>query len=118
MNHNNWKLLSQGEFFCYYENNKYRFINYCEVVITKDGDICLPIHASHKDIMRDLVKEYNGDYPDMNDDILDLVIRTNSICVSYDNQVMYRDFYSKPQKNAFDLLKSLRLINENIQIIK
>ena len=114
MNEKRWILLSPGSFFCYYNTHKNNFMKYCEIVITKDGQICMPINTSHKNILMDLIREYTGEYPDDTLGLPDLVKLSNAVCVSYEYQLLYNDFYSKEQKQAYELLLSLRLIKENI----
>lgn len=114
-----WFLTSIGGFMCYYETHKSKFVKYCEIVITRDGDICLPIMCGHGEMLRDLCKEidpklaYNkraGEY--------EILTATRAITVSYLDQIMVEDFYSEKQKFAYDVLLSNNLIVDNLHIIK
>ena len=114
-----WVLLSPGAFFCYYETNKEKFRFYCEVVITRDGQICLPISCGHGDILRDLCKEIDPETEkDPRSGLYELLTVTRAITVSYMNQIMVEDFYSEEQKYAYDFLVSLNLILKNMFISK
>lgn len=114
MNKKKWALLSIGSFICYYLMHKNNFIRYCELVITKDGQICMPLRTSHKNILIDLVREYNGRIPDDGISINELVKMTDSVCVSYENQLLHNSFYSKEQEYAYKALVNNSLIKENI----
>ena len=83
MNKKKWVLLSIGSFICYYSIHKHNFIQYCELVITKDGQICVPLQTSHKNILIDLVREYTGRIPDDGIGINELVKMTDSVCVCH-----------------------------------
>ena len=114
-----WVLLSPGAFFCYYETNKEKFRFYCEVVITRDGQICLPIQCGHGDILRDLCKEIDPETEkDPRSGLYELLTVTRAITVSYMNQIMVEDFYSEEQKYTYDFLVSLNLILKNMLISK
>lgn len=114
-----WVLLSPGSFFCYYSTHKEKFRFYCEVVITRDGQICLPIRCGHGDILRDLCKEIDPETEkDPRSGLYELLTVTRAITVSYMNQIMVEDFYSKEQKDAYDFLVSLNLILRNLKISK
>lgn len=114
-----WVLLSPGAFFCYYETNKEKFRFYCEVVITRDGQICLPISCGHGDILRDLCKEIDPETEkDPRSGLYELLTVTRAITVSYMNQIMVEDFYSEEQKYTYDFLVSLNLILKNMFISK
>ena len=114
-----WVLLSPGAFFCYYETNKEKFRFYCEVVITRDGQICLPIQCGHGDILRDLCKEIDPETEkDPRSGLYELLTVTRAITVSYMNQIMVEDFYSEEQKYTYDFLVSLNLILKNMFISK
>lgn len=119
MNSKRWMLLSVGAFFCYWETHRYKFKFYCEVVITRDGQICLPISCGHGGILRDLCKEIDPETEkDPRSGLYELLTATRAITVSYMNQIMVEDFYSKEQKDAYDFLASLDLIQENMLISK
>lgn len=114
-----WVLLSPGAFFCYYSTHKEKFRFYCEVVITRDGQICLPIQCGHGDILRDLCKEIDPETEkDPRSGLYELLTVTRAITVSYMNQIMVEDFYSEEQKYAYDFLVSLNLILKNMLISK
>ena len=114
-----WVLLSPGAFFCYYSTHKEKFRFYCEVVITRDGQICLPIQCGHGDILRDLCKEIDPETEkDPRSGLYELLTVTRAITVSYMNQIMVEDFYSKEQKDVYDFLVSLNLILRNLKISK
>ena len=114
-----WVLLSPGAFFCYYSTHKEKFRFYCEVAITRDGQICLPIQCGHGDILRDLCKEIEPETEkDPRSGLYELLTVTRAITVSYMNQIMVEDFYSKEQKDAYDFLVSLNLILRNLKISK
>ena len=114
-----WMLLSIGSFLCYYYTHKDRFKYYCELVITRDGQICLPISCGHGDILRGLCKEIDPETEkDPRSGLYELLTATRAITVSYMNQIMVEDFYSKEQKDAYDFLASLNLIQENMLISK
>ena len=114
MNEKRWILLSPGSFFCYYNTHKNNFMKYCELVITKDGQICMPLRTSHKNILIDLVREYNGRIPNDGISINELIKMTDSVCVSYENQLLHNSFYSKEQEYAYKALVNNSLIKENI----
>lgn len=114
-----WVLLSPGAFFCYYSTHKEKFRFYCEVVITRDGQICLPIQCGHGDILRDLCKEIDPETEkDPRSGLYELLTVTRAITVSYMNQIMVEDFYSEEQKYTYDFLVSLNLILKNMLISK
>ena len=114
-----WVLLSPGAFFCYYSTHKEKFRFYCEVVITRDGQICLPIQCGHGDILRDLCKEIDPETEkDPRSGLYELLTVTRAITVSYMNQIMVEDFYSEEQKYTYDFLVSLNLILKNMFISK
>ena len=114
-----WILLSPGAFFCYYSTHKEKFRFYCEVVITRDGQICLPIQCGHGDILRDLCKEIDPETEkDPRSGLYELLTVTRAITVSYMNQIMVEDFYSEEQKYTYDFLVSLNLILKNMFISK
>lgn len=114
-----WMLLSIGSFLCYYYTHKDRFKYYCELVITRDGQICLPISCGHGGILRDLCKEIDPETEkDPRSGLYELLTATRAITVSYMNQIMVEDFYSKEQKDAYDFLASLNLVQENMLISK
>lgn len=114
-----WVLLSPGAFFCYYSTHKEKFRFYCEVVITRDGQICLPISCGHGDILRDLCKEIDPETEkDPRSGLYELLTVTRAITVSYMNQIMVEDFYSKEQKDVYDFLVSINLILRNLKISK
>ena len=114
-----WVLLSPGAFFCYYSTHKEKFRFYCEVVITRDGQICLPIQCGHGDILRDLCKEIDPETEkDPRSGLYELLTVTRAITVSYMNQIMVEDFYSEEQKYSYDFLVSLNLILRNLKISK
>lgn len=114
-----WILLSPGAFFCYYSTHKEKFRFYCEVVITRDGQICLPIQCGHGDILRDLCKEIDPETEkDPRSGLYELLTVTRAITVSYMNQIMVEDFYSEEQKYSYDFLVSLNLILRNLKISK
>lgn len=119
MENKRWILLSPGAFFCYYETHKEKFRFYCEVVITRDGKICLPIRCGHGDILRDLCKEIDPETEkDPRSGLYELLTVTRAITVSYMNQIMVEDFYCKEQKDTYDFLLSLNLILRNLKISK
>ena len=119
MNSKRWMLLSVGAFFCYYSTHKEKFRFYCEIVITRDGQICLPISCGHGEILRDLCKEIDPETEkDPRSGLYELLTATRAITVSYMNQIMVEDFYSKEQKDAYDFLVSLNLIQKNMLISK
>lgn len=114
-----WVLLSPGAFWCYYNIHKDKFRFYCEVVITRDGNICLPIQCGHVQILRDLCKEIDPNTEaDIRSGLYELLTATRAITVSYMNQIMVEDFYSMEQKYAYDFLASLNLIQKNMFISK
>lgn len=112
-----WVLLSPGAFFCYYSTHKDKFRFYCEVVITRDGNICLPIQCGHGQILRDLCKEIDPDTEaDIRSGLYELLTATRAITVSYMNQVMVEDFYSKKQRESYEFLVNLGLIWRSLKI--
>ena len=113
-----WVLLSPGAFFCYYSTHKEKFRFYCEVVITRDGQICLPIQCGHGDILRDLCKEIDPETEkDPRSGLYELLTVTRAITVSYMNQISADDFYSKEQEDTYNLLVHLGLILKNLKIL-
>ena len=119
MTNKKWVLLSIGSFLCYYHIHKDRFKYYCEVVITRDGQICLPISCGHGEILRDLCKEIDPETEDNpRSGLYELLTATRAITVSYMNQVMVEDFYCNEQKHAYDTLVSLNLIQKILLISK
>ena len=113
-----WILLSPGAFFCYYETHKEKFRFYCEVVITRDGQICLPLHCGHTEILRDLCREIDPELEaDIGSGLYELLTVTRAISVSYMNQISADDFYSKEQEDTYNLLVHLGLILKNLKIL-
>lgn len=113
-----WVLLSPGAFFCYYETHKEKFRFYCEVVITRDGQICLPLHCGHTEILRDLCREIDPELEaDIGSGLYELLTVTRAISVSYMNQISADDFYSKEQEDTYNLLVHLGLILKNLKIL-
>ena len=110
-------LLSVNSFYLYYLTHKDKFRFYCEVVITRDGMICLPLQCGHTEILRDLCKEIDPKTEaDVRSGLYELLTSTRAITVSYLNQIIVEDFYSKEQKYAYDVLVDSHLILRNIHI--
>ena len=91
---------------------------YCELVITRDGKICLPISCGHEEILRNLCKEIDPETEkDPRSGLYELLTATRAIRVSYLGQTMVEDFYCKIQKHAYDTLVSLNLIQKNLLML-
>lgn len=119
MHNKRWILLSRGSFFCYYSTHKEKFRFYCEVVITRDGQICLPIQCGHGDMLRDLCKEVDSKIiADPRAGLYELLTATRAITVSYMNQIIVEDFYSVEQEETYEFLVSLGLILRNLKTIE
>lgn len=112
-----YTILSAIDFLYYVETHKFKFINYCELVISREGDILLPFNIGHLDLLWELAKTILGkisEYQYMNNSLYELLTLTKAIAVSYEYQLISDDFYSEEQKQVYNLLVANKLIKDNL----
>jgi len=110
-------------FLQHVKHNPMNFINYCEIIVTKSGDIYIARHG-HTETMKSLYKEMTGKCANDEMSIYDspfewLVENTNALPVWYDDHMHKLNLnaieFSDEQSNVIDVLYQNGIINWNLK---